>query len=71
MEAYNQARTTSKYLYQTGLPAMSQMTICFWAKLEADDDNRREDWLVSIARQGLCGQFFFVISVRNVGHSLI
>ena len=37
---------------------MSQMTICFWAKLEADDDNRREDWLVSIARQGLCGQIF-------------
>ena len=33
---------------------MSQLSLCFWAELTADDDNRREDWLVSIARPGLC-----------------
>ena len=31
---------------------MSEMTICFWAKLEEDDDYRLDDYLVSIARGG-------------------
>ena len=51
-EVYNQERSTSKYLYQSGLPAMSEMTICFWANFGQDDDNRRDDYIVSIARQG-------------------
>ena len=54
LQVYHQERTVSKFLYQSGLPAMSQMSLCFWAKLTADDDNRREDWFVSIARPGLC-----------------
>ena len=32
---------------------MSEMTICFWANLGQDDDDRTDDWLVSIAREGL------------------
>ena len=52
VEVYNQERTVSKYLYQSRLPAMSEMTICFWAKLEEDDDYRLDDYLVSIARGG-------------------
>ena len=32
---------------------MSQASLCFWAKLGPnDDDNRYEDWLVSVARSG-------------------
>lgn len=53
MEVYNQERTIAKYLYQSGLPAMSELTTCFWANLGEDDDNRRSDYIVSIARQGL------------------
>ena len=53
LEVYHQERTTSKFLYQSGLPAMSQASLCFWAKLTADDDNRREDWFVSVARSGV------------------
>ena len=53
VEVYHQERTVDKYLYQSGLPAMSEMTICFWANLGQDDDNRTDDWLVSIAREGL------------------
>ena len=32
---------------------MSEMTFCFQAKLEADDDDRYEDWFLSIARSGI------------------
>ena len=56
VEVYNQERTISKYLYQSGLPAMSEMSICFWANLGQDDDGRENDYIVSIvsiARQGL------------------
>ena len=53
MEVYHQERTTSKLLYQSGLPAMSQASLCFWAKLGPnDDDNRHEDWFVSVAGSG-------------------
>ena len=51
---YHQERTISKYLYKDGLPAMSEMSLCFWMKLEADDDNRVGDWLVSISSLGMC-----------------
>ena len=55
LQVYHQEKTTNHYLYQHGLPAMSEMSLCFWMKLEADDDDQREDnWLVSIALQGTC-----------------
>ena len=50
---YNQERTIRKYLYQSGLPAMSEMSICFWANLGEDEDRWHHDYIVSIARQGL------------------
>ena len=53
VEVYNQERTISKYLYQSGLPAMSEMSICFWANLGQDEDRWQDDDIVSIARQGL------------------
>ena len=50
---YNQERTIRKYLYQSGLPAMSEIFICFWANLGQDEDRWQDDDIVSIARQGL------------------
>ena len=58
VEVYHQERTTKKYLYQSGLPAMSQMSICFWANLGKDDDNRDDDFLLSIANKGLLLTFY-------------
>ena len=52
VDVYHQERTTDKYLYEYGLPAMTEMSLCFWMKLEADDDNRTRDWLLSIAWPG-------------------
>ena len=51
-EVYYQERTTKKYLYQSGLPAMSEMTTCFWANLGQDDDKRQDDYLISISHRG-------------------
>ena len=48
LQVYHQERTNSKYLYAEGLPAMSEMSLCFWIKLEDDDDNREDEWLVRI-----------------------
>ena len=55
LQVYHQERTISKYLYQDGLPEMSEMSLCFWMKLEADDDDdRKNDWLLSISCPGTC-----------------
>ena len=53
LQVYHQERTIAKYLYQDGLPAMTELSLCFWMKLEEDDDDRDDDWLVSIARSGV------------------
>ena len=53
MEVYTQERTTTNYLYQHGLPAMSEMSVCFWAKLDQDDDDRVDNLLVTIFNAGL------------------
>ena len=53
LQVYHQEKTITKYLYQQDLPAMTEMSLCFWMKLEADDDKRDDDWLVSIARSGV------------------
>ena len=52
LQVYHQERTITKYLYQEDLPEMSEMSLCFWIKLESDDDNRKDDWLVNIAWSG-------------------
>ena len=52
LEVYHQERNITKYLYQDGLPALTEMSLCFWMKLEVDDDNRTDDWLLSIALPG-------------------
>ena len=55
--------TTSEndYLYQENLPALTKFTICFWFKGQPDDDNRDEDFLISIATSG---NILFIVLVK-------
>ena len=46
---YEQERTTDKYLYQEGLPALTSLTVCFWVKLNNLDN---EAYLFSVAASG-------------------
>ena len=55
-----QALTTSNYLYQKNLPEMSEMTLCFQLKVENPND-RRDHFLVSIARSGMLLTFFYFV----------
>ena len=51
LPVYHQELTTDKYLYQSDLPEMSEMTVCFRLSME-DDARRTDDYLMSIARSG-------------------
>ena len=65
LQVYHQERTADKYLYQDGLPAMSEMSLCFWMKLEDDDDNRDNDYLMSISTLGTYHIYMLIQSVNN------
>ena len=60
LPVYNQELTTTKYLYQSGLPAMSEMSVCFWLNME-DGDDRIDDFLVSIAHPSNYHCFKYII----------
>ena len=65
VQVYHQERTTDKYLYQENLPAMSEMSLCFWMRLENDDDNRWHDWLVSISTLGTYHIYILIQSFNS------
>ena len=41
-----------RYISQSNLPAMNEATICLWFRGVPDDDNRKEDWLLSLSAGG-------------------
>ena len=52
LPAYVVTTSVNDYLYQENLPALTKFTICFWFKGQPDDDNRDNDFLISIATTG-------------------
>ena len=48
---YQQGYTISRYLHQQGLPAMNELTTCFWLNIGEDND-RSDQYIVSVARAG-------------------
>ena len=69
LQVYHQERTITKYLYQKDLPAMSEMSLCFWMKLEVDDDNRGDDWLVSVSLPGT-GYIYMCMYIQRMSGNL-
>ncbi|XP_067929837.1 uncharacterized protein [Watersipora subatra] len=51
LEVYNQEYSLSNYLYDNGLPAMSELTTCFWFKLQPNYD-RTAAMLMSLSISG-------------------
>lgn len=51
MPVYTQQRRNDTFLYATGLPALEEISVCFWLFGVSDDDDRRRDALFSIASQ--------------------
>lgn len=49
-ETWNQPESITNYLYQTGLPALTEMTFCGW--FEGEVTERTNSWLLSIAHSG-------------------
>ena len=43
-----QEETISNYLYQTDLPAFTEMTACWWYDGEPDADNYSTDYFISM-----------------------
>ena len=46
---YTQERRTDTALYATGLPALTEFTIHMWLYGVPDDDNRINDYYISLA----------------------
>ena len=53
MSVYTQERRIDTALYATGLPALSEFTIHMWYYgFPHDDDDRSNDWMISVAVPG-------------------
>ena len=61
LPAYIVTTSENDYLYQENLPALTKFTICFWFKGQPDDDNRDNDFLISIATSG---NILFIVLVK-------
>lgn len=46
-----QAATTSEYIYQTDLPALEELTICFWLRAVTEED-LSDSYIISLAATG-------------------
>ena len=53
VSVYTQERRIDTALYATGLPALSEFTIHMWYYgFPHDDDDRSNDWMISVAVPG-------------------
>ena len=51
LSVYTQEDTVEKYLYQSGLPEMTEFTICFWLKPDSDEVPQ-DQFILSLATKG-------------------
>lgn len=49
VQVYTQERRTDTALYATGLPGLDEFTISMWYYGVPDDDNRTDDYIISLA----------------------